>query len=144
MKIQLEHRISSCPDQLTCVACTRLFPVGQIRQLLKDHRSLVQGDICSVCTHRSSGEIQRLLTANGLERMLSADLIDRERGQELLELAQEAVQFPSFWQWLSKKIEILAAETNELEKARFKTAPAVSSCRRLQSLEYMYEESETR
>ena len=141
MKIQLEQKSNHCPDHLSCVACEQRFMVGQLRQLLKDDRSLLHGDICPTCSGRSATEIQDLLQAHG-NRLLSGQHVEQERGQELIAIAQEPVQFPSIWQWLVKKIEILAAESNTLEQARFNIKPSACNCRQLQSLEYMYQESE--
>jgi hypothetical protein len=144
MKIQLEQTSSHCPDRINCVACRQLFPVGTIRQLLIDDRSLVQGDLCRSCTRQSPTEIQRLLRASGLESMLSDQAVDRERGQELLSLARESLQLPSWWQWLITKVSVLATETQALEQARFQIAPVAINCRRIQSWEALYQEGETR
>jgi hypothetical protein len=135
---------SSCPDRINCIACRQFFTVGTIRQILIDNRSLVQGDLCSACARLRTTEIQRLLTNSGLERMLSDVTVDQERGQELLTVAQENLQQPSLWQWLIKKIEIFATETNALEQARFKITPEKINCRRLQNLEYLYQGKKTR
>jgi hypothetical protein len=144
MKIQLEQTSSHCPERISCVACRQLFQVGTIRQLLIDNRSLVQGDLCPNCARHSPTDIQRLLRASGLERMLSDQAVDRERGQELLVVARESLELPSWWQWLLKKISVLATETQALEQARFQITPGMMNCRRIQSWEALYQEGETR
>jgi hypothetical protein len=141
MKIQLEQKSSNCPDHMICVACAQTFKVGQLRRLLTDDRSMLQGDLCSNCVHRSATVLQKLLKIQG-KRLISSHPAAPERGQELLAIATEPVQFPSLWQWLIKKMEVLAAETTALEQARFNTTPTACSCRQAQKLEYIYQKSD--
>jgi hypothetical protein len=137
MKIQLEQKSSNCPDHMNCVACAQKFKVGSIRRLLVDDRSMIQGDLCHSCIRRTAPSLQKLLKSKG-QRLLSRH---PELGQELMSMATEPVQFPSLWQWLTKKIEILSAETMALEQARFNTTTC--NCRQVQKLEHIYQEIET-
>jgi hypothetical protein len=136
MKIQLEQKSSNCPDHMNCVACAQKFKVGSMRRLLMDDRSMLQGDLCHSCVRRTALSLQKLLKSKG-QRLLSKH---PERGQELMNMATELVQFPSLWQWLTKKIEILSAETTALEQARFNINTC--NCRQIQKLEYIYQEIE--
>jgi hypothetical protein len=139
MKIQLEQKSSNCPDHMNCVACAQKFKVGSIRRLLIDDRSMLQGDLCHSCVRRTAPSLQKLLKSKG-QRLLSSRSANQERGQELMNMATEPVQFPSLWQWITKKIEILSAETTALEQARFNTTTC--NCRQVQKLEYIYQEIE--
>jgi hypothetical protein len=139
MKIQLEQKSSNCPDHMTCVACSQNFKVGSIRRLLLDDRAMLHGDLCRNCAHRSAPTLQKLLKVQA-KRLLASHPAAQERGQELLAITAEPIQFPSLWQWLTKKIEILAAETTALEQARFNTNTC--NCRQIQKLEYIYQEIE--
>jgi hypothetical protein len=136
MKIQLEQKSGNCPDHMHCVACAQKFKVGSMRRLLLDNRSMIQGDLCHNCVRRTAPSLQKLLKSKG-QSLLSKH---PERSQELTNMATEPVQFPSLWQWLTKKIEILSAETTALEQARFNTATC--NCRQVQKLEYIYQEIE--
>jgi hypothetical protein len=136
MKIQLEQKSSNCPDHMNCVACAQKFSVGSMRRLLMDDRSMLQGDLCHSCVRRTAPSLQKLLRSKG-QRLLSKH---PERSQELINMAIEPVQFPSLWQWLTKKIEILSAETTALEQARFNINTC--NCRHIQQLEYIYQEIE--
>jgi hypothetical protein len=136
MKIQLEQKSSNCPDHLNCVACAQKFKVGSLRRLLMDDRSMLQGDLCYSCVHRSASSLQKLLKSKG-QRCLNSYPAAQERGQELLTMANESVQFPSLWQWLTKRIEVLSAETTALEQARFNINAC--NCRQIEKLEYIYQ-----
>lgn len=107
-----------------------------MRRLLIDDRSMIQGDLCHSCARRTAPSLQQLLRSKG-QRLLSKH---PERGQEMMNMAIESVQFPSLWQWLTKKIEILSAETTALEQARFNINTC--NCRQIQKLEYIYQEIE--
>jgi hypothetical protein len=136
MKIQLEQKSSHCPDHMTCVACAQNFKVGSIRRLLLDDRAMLHGDLCSNCAGRSAPLLQKLLKVQA-KRLIASHAAAQERGQELLAIAAEPIEFPSLWQWLAKKIEVLATETTALEQARFNTNTC--NCRQVQKLEYLYQ-----
>jgi hypothetical protein len=136
MKIQLEQKSSNCPDHMNCVACAQKFKVGDLRRLLIDDRAMLQGDLCHRCVHRNASSLQKLLKSQG-QRLLTSYPAAQERGQELMAMAAEPVQFPSLWQWLTKKIEILAAETTALEQARFNIKAC--NCRQVNKLEHIYQ-----
>jgi hypothetical protein len=136
MKIQLEQKSSNCPDHMNCVACAQKFKVGSMRRLLMDDRSMLQGDLCHSCVRRTAPSLQKLLRSKGQHLLFKHP----ERGQELMNMATEPVQFPSLWQWLTKKIEILSAETTALEQARFNINTC--NCHQVQKLEYIYQEIE--
>ncbi len=93
MKIQLERTLPTCPPQLKCVACSQLFKVEKIRNLLVDRAGLIQGDLCRTC--RSDGNLQQKLQTT------------------------EAINRPPFYAWWFKRLTMLAAATQEIEQARF-------------------------
>jgi hypothetical protein len=101
---------------------------------------MILGDLCHHCARQNTSRLQGLLKAQG-NRLLAHDSTAQKRGQELLTIATESAQFPSIWQWLIKKVEILASETTALEQARFNT-PACN-CRQVKKLEYLYQKAIT-
>jgi hypothetical protein len=111
MKIQLEHRLSSCPEKLRCTVCRQVFTVGRTRPLLLNNRGLIQGDVCPDCVHLPSNEI-RLLLADQARLMLEQPSLFQNQVEapdtvalELFEASQEEVKFPSLYQWFVKTIE---------------------------------------
>jgi hypothetical protein len=125
MKIQLERKLSSCPDRLSCVVCHELFWVSSIRALLYDRQNLIQGDVCSVCVALESGNFQKKLR-NQANRLIQESETDPKRSEwlqsravEILETSEESLKRPTVFHWLLKKLEILFEETQELEAARF-------------------------
>ncbi len=125
MKIQLERKLSSCPEQLTCVVCHELFWVRNIRALLCDSHSLIQGDVCPDCLKLESSDFQKKLRnqANRLmqestENSARSNLL-QSRAVELLETSEEKLKRPTVFHWLLKNIEIFAEANKELEVARF-------------------------
>jgi hypothetical protein len=125
MKIQLEQKLSTCPENMTCIVCCHSFQVDNIRTLIYDNQNLIQGDICPKCLKLNSTVIQQKLRyhADYLMHESTAHPAQRnnlrERALELLAVSEESVKFPTFLQWLWKKIEIFSLETEELEAARF-------------------------
>ncbi len=140
MKIQLEKKSSYCPDHMTCVACGHNFKVDSLRRLLIDDHAMIQGDLCHSCFHRSTPSLQRLLKAQGTRLLTSSNSPTQARGQELLTIATEPARFPSVWEWLSKKNEILVAETTALEQARLNLSTC--HCRQIEKLEHLYQTSD--
>jgi hypothetical protein len=125
MKIQLERKLSSCPEQLTCVVCHELFKVRSIRALLWDNHNLIQGDVCSVCMKLESSDFQKKLR-NQANRLIQESTIRstssnvlQSRAVEILETSEEKLKRPTIFHWLLKKIAIFAEENQELEAARF-------------------------
>jgi hypothetical protein len=111
MKIQLEHRLSSCPEKLRCTVCRQVFTVGRIRPLLLNNRGLIQGDVCPDCVQLPSHDI-RLLLADQARLMLEQPSLFQNQVEtpdtvalELFEASQEEVKFPSLYQWFVKTIE---------------------------------------
>jgi hypothetical protein len=124
MKIQLERKLSTCPDQMTCIVCHETFWVRNIRTLLYGDNNLIQGDVCPQCMKLNASKFQQKLRnqANRLVQVASIDPerhdVIQERAVELLETSEEEIQFPNVLQWLSKKIQIFSEESRELEAAR--------------------------
>jgi hypothetical protein len=124
MKIQLERKLSACPDQITCIACHETFWVRNIRTLLYGDNNLIQGDVCPECMKLSASQFQQKLRnqANRLVQVASIhperhDVI-QDRAVELLETSEEKIRFPTVLHWLAKKIQIFSEESRELEAAR--------------------------
>ncbi len=124
MKIQLERKLSACPDQMTCITCHESFWVRNIRTLLCSDNNLIQGDVCPECTKLSASKFQQKLRnqASRLVQIASThperhDII-QARAVELLETSEEKIRFPTVLQWLVKKIQIFSEESRELEAAR--------------------------
>ncbi len=119
MKIQLERTITSCPKKLLCTVCGQSFGVGKIRALLSNNKGLLQGDVCSHCVRLKPSEIRNSLRDRAsllLQQPTISEahsLATRERALELLETAQENVQFPQFYHWWIKQFEVFSGESNE-------------------------------
>jgi hypothetical protein len=131
MKIQLERKLITCPDQMTCIVCHESFWVRNIRTLLYSDNNLIQGDVCLECTKLKASRFQQKLRsqANRLVQVASThperrDVI-QERAVELLETSEEKIWFPTVLQWLAKKIQIFSEESRELEAARL----GIDQCR---------------
>jgi hypothetical protein len=126
MKIQLERKLSSCPDQMTCIVCHEQFWTRNIRALLYSKNNLIQGDVCPSCIKLKALLFQKKLRnqANRLiqESILKPSQCDalQDRAVELLETSEEHIAYPTMFQWLLKKIEVFTAESQELEAARLK------------------------
>lgn len=124
MKIQLERKLISCPDRVMCAVCRQLFSVGQIRALLHNDKGLIQGDVCPECLELENSEIKQRLQDRASLLMKQANMgysrtdYSRQLAEELLEVAQENVEFPPFYQWLVKWFEVLFHEPEELEITR--------------------------
>ncbi len=125
MKIQLERKLSSCPEQLTCVVCHELFWVRNVRALLCDNHNLIQGDVCPVCVKLESSDFQKKLR-NQANRLIQESTISsthsnvlQSRAVELLETSEEKLKRPTIFHWLLKNIAVFAEENQELEAARF-------------------------
>jgi hypothetical protein len=125
VKIQLERKLISCPAQLICIVCQQYFAVNRIRSLLYDDKGLLQGDICPKCLKLTANGIKQkiLSSANFLNDQPNSSnfqtISSQELALELVECASEDVRFPSFYQWLFKRIEIFSQESQEIEAARF-------------------------
>jgi hypothetical protein len=129
MKIQLEQKLSTCPEKMTCIVCCHSFQVNNIRTLIYDNQNLIQGDICPKCLKLNSRVIQQKLRyhADYLMHESTAHPAQRDRlckrALELLAVSEESVKFPTFLQWLWKKMEILSLETEELDVSRLGVSP---------------------
>lgn len=147
MKIKLDRKKVSCPANLICAVCGHMFKVDRIRTLLYSDRGLLQGDICPNCIKTGTIGIQEKLKERVWSLLLKSDgfvsynSYKRERAAELLEIAEEEVIFPSFWQWWLKRITIFAEESKELEKARLGASQC--DCHQRQQLEKLFEKKET-
>lgn len=124
MKIQLERTLASCPKKLLCTVCGQSFRVGKIRSLLSNNQGLLQGDVCPDCVRLKPSEIRNRLRDRASLLLQQPAISEahshatRERALELLETAQENVQFPQFYHWWMKQIEIFSEESHELEAER--------------------------
>jgi hypothetical protein len=145
MKVQLERKIPTCPEQLGCVVCQQKFTVPNIRSLLCTDAGLIQGDVCPTCLKlKADGIKHKMRERSGLllkqaeldqERSLSL----RQRALELLAASQEDITLPTLFTWMGKRLEILAQETQELEAARFGTGNSCA-CRKRSRLRIVFEE----
>lgn len=119
MKIHLERTSISFPDHL-CTVCFQIFTVSKIRTFLYSNKEWLQGDICpeylKVGTEGIKAKMRkqavRLLTqlsSNGSQNVSASEL-----ALELLGTSEEDVQFPTFYQWFLKKLEILLLGSREL------------------------------
>lgn len=111
MKIQLEHRLSSCPRKLGCTVCRQIFTAGRIRPLLVNDGDRIQGDLCPKCIRLPADEI-RLILAEQVWLMLEQPRLFQHQVEspeilvlELFEASLEELQMPSLYQWLMKTIE---------------------------------------
>lgn len=120
MKIKLDRKLTSCPDRLRCIICRQVFKVSIIRTLLYNDKGLIQGDICSQCLKLRAEEIKQRIREQAMLLMEIPELYSfstissQERALELLECSTEKVKFPSFYQWLIRKIEVFQ-ESGQLE-----------------------------
>ncbi|NJR41206.1 MAG: hypothetical protein HC781_23150 [Leptolyngbyaceae cyanobacterium CSU_1_4] len=111
MKIQLEHRLSSCPPQLRCIACGQTFTVGRVRSLLVNDEDRIQGDLCPKCIRLPADEIRSIL-AEQVWLMLEQPQLFQHQVEspetlalELFEVALEELEMPSFSQRWMKTLE---------------------------------------
>jgi hypothetical protein len=108
MKIQLEHRLSSCPDKLRCTVCQQVFTVDRIRPLLVKQSGWIQGDLCPKCVSLPADEI-RLVLANQAWLMVEQPQLfgheSPEVAMELFEASLEEIKMPSLYQWWVKILE---------------------------------------
>lgn len=111
MKIQLEHRLFSCPPKLRCTVCRQIFTAGRIRPLLVNDGDRIQGDLCPKCVCLPANEI-RLILAEQVWLMLEQPQLFQHQVEspetlalELFEVALEELEMPSRYQWLMKIIE---------------------------------------
>jgi hypothetical protein len=128
MKIHLEQKLSSCPEQMTCIVCHDLFWTPNIRALLFNDHNLIQGDVCRSCLKLKSTHFKQKLRnqANRLiqESILIPQRFDalQDRAIELLETSEELIFYPTVFHWLFKRLEIFAKDSQALEAARFRNA----------------------
>jgi len=146
MKIKLERTLASCPDRLRCPICSQIFDVKRIRALLYGDRSFLQGDVCPQCLKLNADAI-KLKIRERAEVLLSQPVSSISRlsspqntGLELLELSKEDVKFPGVFSWLTKRIEIFARQSNELEAARLGLTNC--KCGKRSNLRIRFEEDE--
>jgi hypothetical protein len=145
MKIQLEQKLPSCPQQLNCCVCAQNFTAPNIRSLLCNDAGLIQGDVCGHCLKVPARAIKRRIVARSISLQLQADqdearsLQFRQQAFDLLLLSQENLTLPNFFTWLRKRWEILSEETRELETARFGLHEAVD-CRKRTGLRIVFED----
>jgi hypothetical protein len=110
MKIQLEHRLSSCPDKLRCTACQQVFTVDRIRPLLVKESGWIQGDLCSKCVSLSADEIRVVMANQAWLMMEQPQLFQQSESSEtlameLFEASLEEIKMPSPYQWWVKTLE---------------------------------------
>ncbi|HCF26692.1 MAG TPA: hypothetical protein DEV81_05675 [Cyanobacteria bacterium UBA11049] len=123
MKIKLDRKLTSCPDRLRCTICRQAFKVSIIRALLYNDKGLIQGDVCSQCLKLKAEEIKQKIREQAMllmelpELYIFSTISSQERALELLECSTEKVKFPSFYQWLIKKIEV-SQESRQLEATK--------------------------
>jgi hypothetical protein len=124
MKIQLERTLASCPKKLLCTVCGQAFGVNKIRALLYNDKGLLQGDVCSRCVRHKPTRIRSHLRDRAsllLQQPVISEaqtLDTHDRALELLETAQESVQFPQFYHWWMKQWEVFSEESQETESER--------------------------
>lgn len=109
MKIQLERKLTTCPNQLRCAVCDRPFEASNIRALLYSDRSFIQGDICPKCLQLKAEQIQQKLRERAMiliEEPFCAPSTSPHEALELLETSTENIKFPTFHQWLIKRLEL--------------------------------------
>ncbi|HEY9640203.1 MAG TPA: hypothetical protein V6C57_06945 [Coleofasciculaceae cyanobacterium] len=125
MKIKLERKLINCPKQLKCGICHQTFEVGKLRTLLYGDRGLLIGDVCPHCLNQEAEAIQRLLKQQANRLMAhpqgkgAQTIASHRQALELLEIATENIEFPTFYHRLLKHMEIFAQEAQDLEAARF-------------------------
>lgn len=132
MKVELERKLTACPEQLHCVVCQSRFPSPRIRNILYNDRGLIQGDICPSCLKLKPQEIKQSLLQQSQQLMKKATLIGGsaaidsfKQALERQELAQEDLKLPTRYARGLKWLEVLSQETQELEAARL----GMSNCR---------------
>lgn len=127
MKIQLERKLSSCPEKLICTVCNQWFEPDKIRTLLYNDHGLLLGDVCPLCMKLPASEIRGQLRERAGLLLQQSELIEvsdwqsnamRDRALELLQAAQEDVRFPSIFDWWFKRLEIFSEESQALEATR--------------------------
>ena len=125
MKIQLERKLPSCPERLTCAVCCQPFAVAPIRLLLFTDQGLLRGDVCSHCQHLSSSSIRETLRERAIllkrqsELQSPSTITIHQLASELMICSQEAVQFPSLVQWWHKWWEIWTDQSAAGETAQW-------------------------
>jgi hypothetical protein len=128
MKIQLERKLSACPDKMTCIVCHETFWTRNIRTLLYSSNNLLQGDVCPVCVRLRASRFQQKLR-NQANRLIQESILNparfdalQDRAIELLETSEEQISYPTVFHWFFKRLEIFAEESQELEAARFRNS----------------------
>jgi hypothetical protein len=135
MKVQLERRMSSCPNHLQCTVCGQKFETPKIRALLYNNQELIQGDVCSDCLQLKTDEIkQKLRERAHLLRQIEQTTI-QQQAIELFAAAEEELKLPTFYERWLKRLEIFSEETQELEAARF----GACACRKRSRLRIVFE-----
>jgi hypothetical protein len=140
MKIQLERTMAPCPPSLGCAVCKQSFQVNKIRTLLFSNQGLLWGDICPTCLKSKSGRIQQQIKqqATHLLEHHQDDLTAYKDGLEKLAAAAEPIQFPTFYQWWLKRLEIFSEASQEIEKARFGRSPC--GCQQRSRLQMLFDQ----
>jgi hypothetical protein len=130
MKVILERTLASCPEELICAACRQTFFVSDIRTLICRDNGWIEGDLCSACVKLGQVEVQKNLHDRALLLMRQptpgsgSGPSPQKQAFMLLEMAQESVRFPKFYQWWWKKLEIWFEEVQELENTQTQKAPS--------------------
>jgi hypothetical protein len=140
MKIQLERTMAPCPPSLACAVCRQSFQVKRIRTLLFSHQGLLWGDVCPTCLKsKSDGIRQQLkLQARQLLEHDHDDLTAYKDALSKLAAAAEPIQFPTFYQWWLRRLEIFSEASQEIEKARFGRSPC--SCQQRDRLQILFDQ----
>jgi hypothetical protein len=120
MKIQLEHKLRSCPEHIDCISCGQAFPPNSIRALLCLDSGLIEGDLCPKCIQQGAARIRWNLRDRAAKLILQEQPspADQSRALELRAAAVESLTLPPAYQWWWKKLGILTTEACELELAR--------------------------
>jgi hypothetical protein len=111
---------------MTCVACHETFWSRNIRALLYSKNNLLQGDVCPSCLKLKAFRFQQKLR-NQANRLIQESIVTpnkfqilQDRAFELLETSEEPISYPTVFQWIFKRLETFAAESQELEAARLR------------------------
>jgi hypothetical protein len=135
MKIQLEHKLISCPEQLSCVVCQQHFYTPTIRSLLTNDQGLIQGDVCPACLRLTPDEIKHRLRERALHSIThrrsrnATTLAAQEFALDLLRASNEPFRLPGWWPWLQARLQGLLSMPEEGNLNHFQLSEAAWSQR---------------